>query len=261
MTRRLTTRAALVGEARAHLLRHGWPRLQTALLLAGAGAAAFLVSVALLASGLDRMGLRYGLAAIAGYATFLVLVAVWIAWHRGSGVGVDTGLDLLLQSPSPTSADDVVTSMFQGGASGGGGGGASFGDVAAVAPRPGLTGSSSATTGGGSWFDVDLDDLGFVLLAAACLAAGMVAVGYVVYAAPILLAEVAVDAAVMGTLYRRLRKEDARHWSRGVLRGTWVAALIVVLSAAGVGYVAQRAVPEARSIGGVVQGLTGQPSD
>jgi hypothetical protein len=146
--------------------------------------------------------------------------------------------------------------MFQGGGSGGAGGGASFGDVAAVAPRPGLTGTSPATSGGGSWFDVDLDDLGFVLLAAACAAAGVVAVGYVVYAAPILLAEVAVDAAVMGTLYRRLRKEDARHWSRGVLRGTWVAALIVVLSAAGVGYFAQRAVPEARSIGGVVKGLT-----
>src|SRR5690606_35797963 len=126
-----------------------------------------------LASGLDRMGLRYGLAAIAGYATFLVLVAAWIAWHRGPGVEVDTGLDLLLQSPSPTSADDVVTSMFQGGGSGGAGGGASFGDVAAVAPRPGLTGSSPATTGGGSWFDVDLDDLGFVLLAAACAAAGV----------------------------------------------------------------------------------------
>jgi hypothetical protein len=256
VTPRPTSRAALVAEARAHLLRHGWPRLQTALLLAGAGGAAFLVSVALLASGVDRMGLRYGLAALAGYATFLMLVGLWIAWHRGSSVEMDTGLDVLLQSPSPTDAEGVVTSMFQGGTSGGGGGGASFGDVAtSIAPRPALGDAGRVATDEGSWFNVDLDDLGVVLLVAACAAAGIVAVGYVVYAAPILLAEVAVDAAVMGTLYRRLRKEDARHWSRGVLRGTWVAALIVVLSAAGVGYVAQRAVPEARSIGGVVQGL------
>lgn len=256
MTQRLTSRAALVAEARAHLLRHGWPRLQTSLLLTGAGGAAFLVSVALLASGVDRMWLRYGVAAMAGYAAFLVLVRLWITWHRGADVELDTGLDVLLQSPRPADAESAVAAMFRGGTSGGGGGGASFGDVTAtIAPRPGLADAGRVATHGGTW-DVDLDDLGFVLLAAACAAAGVVAVGYVVYAAPILLAEVAVDAALMGALYRRLRKEDARHWSRGVLRGTWVAALVVVVSAAGAGYFAQRAVPEARSIGGVLQGLT-----
>lgn len=251
------SRAALVAEARAHLLRHGWPRLQTSLLLTGAGGAALLVSVALLAAGIDRMWLRYGVAAVAGYAAFLVLVRLWITWHRDAGLELDTGLDVLLHSPRPADAESAVTAMFEGGASGGGGGGASFGEVAAtIAPRRGLADAGRVATDGGSWFDVDLDDLGFVLLAAACAAAGMVAVGYVVYAAPILRAEVAVDAAVMGALYRRLRKEDAHHWSRGIVRGTWVAALVVVLSAAGVGYLAQRAVPDARSIGGVVQGLT-----
>lgn len=257
MTRRLTSRATLVAEARAHLLRHGWPRLQTALLLTGAGGVAFLVSVALLALGVDRMWLRYGVAAVAGYAAFLVLVRLWISWHRGAGVELDTGLDVLLQSPRPADAEGAVTAMFRGGTSGGGGGGASFGDVATtIAPRPALADAGRVAADGGSWFGVDLDELGFVLLAVACAAAGVVAIGYVVYAAPILLAEVAVDAAVMSALYRRLRKEDARHWSRGIVRGTWAAALVVVLSAAGVGYLAQRAVPDARSIGGVLQGLT-----
>lgn len=257
MTQRPTSRAALVAEARAHLLRHGWPRLQTSLLVTGAGGAAFLASVALLAAGVDRMGLRYGLAAMAGYATFLALVGLWIAWHRGSHVDLDTGLDVLLQGPGPTDSGGAAASMFQGGTSGGGGGGAFFGDVGtSIAPRSGLADAGHAATDGGSWFDGDLDDLGFVLLAAGCAAAGVVAVGYVVYAAPILLAEVAVDAAVMGALYSRLRKEDARHWSRGIVRGTWVAALVVVLSAAGVGFLAQRAVPDARSVGGVLHGLT-----
>lgn len=254
---RPAARAVLVAEARAHLLRYGWPRLQTSLLLTGAGGAAFLMSVALLASGVDRMWLRYGLAAIAGYGAFLVLVRLWITWHRGGGLELDNGLDVLLQGPHPADAEAVVTTMFQGGTSGGAGGGASFGDLATtVAPGRGLAEAGGVATDGGAWLDGDLDDLGFVLLAAACAVAGVVAVGYVVYAAPLLLAEVAVDAAVMGAVYRRLRKEDARHWSRGIVRGTWVAAMVVVLSAAGVGYFAQRAVPEARSFGGVVQGLT-----
>jgi len=268
------TRQALIAEARAHLLTHGWPRLQTALIGAGAGGGAFLASVGLLAAGLDAMGWRYALAALAGYLTFLVLVRVWIAWHRGGAdlADVDAGWPEALGDNVGAGTARGGSALFRGGGSGGGGGGASFGDV----PMPsapvraamplvdgGPTASLSSTSDGGSsdgggWLEglFDGDDGVLVVVAGACIAATLVAVVYVIYAAPLLLAEVAVDAAVIAPLYRRLRREDTRHWSRGLVRGTWVAELLVVCSAASAGYVLQRIAPEARSVGGVVAALT-----
>lgn len=270
--RGLADRRALLAEARRHLLTHGWPRLQTSLIVTGAGGCAVLVSVLLLWSGVDRMGWRYALAATAGYAAFLGLVGVWVRWHRHPGPGVDGGLDLgvdaLLEAPLPRGRTNAVRALFEGGASGGGGGGATFdggGALFAASPGPGSAATSGVADvggGAGSWLAGLFDEDGaFLVLAAACAAAALVAVGYVVYAAPVLLAEVALDAALLGALYRRLRREDARHWTRGLVRGTWVAALVIVLSAAAVGYLLQRAVPEARSIGGVVRGLAAGADD
>ena len=88
-----------------------------------------------------------------------------------------------------------------------------------------------------------------------CVAGGAVAIGYVIYAAPLLLSEVALDAAVASTLYRRLRKDDVSHWAVTVLRRTWIPAAAIMLFAALGGYALQRVAPEARSIGGVVRAL------
>lgn len=263
-------RRALLAEARRHLLTHGWPRLQTSLIVTGAGGCAVLVSMLLLWSGVDRMAWRYALAATAGYAAFLGLVGVWVRWHRHPGAGVDggdLGVDALLEVPLPRGTTTAARTLFDGGASGGGGGGATFDGGALFAAAPGhgpaaTSGVADVGGGAGSWLGGLFEEDGaFLVLAAACAAAALVAVGYVVYAAPVLLAEVALDAALLGALYRRLRREDARHWTRGLIRGTWVAALVIVLSAAAVGYLLQRAVPEARSIGGVVRGLAAGADD
>jgi hypothetical protein len=80
-------------------------------------------------------------------------------------------------------------------------------------------------------------------------------VGYVIYAAPLLLAEVALDAALVSTAYRKLRREEAGHWAGAVLRRTWLPAVVLVASLVAAGYALQRIVPEAQSIGGVVRAL------
>ena len=78
---------------------------------------------------------------------------------------------------------------------------------------------------------------------------------YVVYAAPALLAEVALDAALVAGINRRLRKEDARHWLDSAFRHTWLPALIVASCLYAAGMAFQWAAPDARSIGDVVRAL------
>ncbi len=76
-----------------------------------------------------------------------------------------------------------------------------------------------------------------------------------IYAAPVLLAEVALDAAIVSTLYRRLSKQDMSHWALTVVRHTWLPALVLIVFAAIGGWALQKAAPDARSIGGVLRAL------
>lgn len=255
----IAPRTRLLAEARQRLLTHGWPRAQASLIVGASGAGGFLASVGLLHAGLDGMAARYGIAALVAYGTFVVLVGLWVRLHRSGESVADALVDVTVDAldPSLPRGTSAMPTLYGGGASGGGGGGASFDEAVmhGVVPIPEQATSGPASSSGG-WIDGLFDEDGvFILLAVICLGAGLVAVVYVVYAAPVLLAEVALDAALFGALYRRLRRDEQRHWSRGLLRATWVPALVIVLSAVGVGYFLQRAVPGARSIGGVMAGL------
>ena len=116
---------------------------------------------------------------------------------------------------------------------------------------------SSRASSGSDWggFDLDLDEGVWLVVAGVLVCGGAMAVGYVIYIAPALLAEVTLDAALVTAVYRRLRPHDVQHWSLGVVRRTWLPALIVALCLAGAGYALHRVAPEARSIGGVIAHL------
>ena len=108
----------------------------------------------------------------------------------------------------------------------------------------------------GSWgidFDLDAEGVFWVIVAVVSIFSGFVAVGYVVYMAPVLLAEVALDAAVVSALYRRLRRDQAGHWLTTVLHRTWVPALVLIVCAAAAGFALQQIAPEAQSIGAVLR--------
>jgi hypothetical protein len=74
-----------------------------------------------------------------------------------------------------------------------------------------------------------------------------------VYYAPLLLAEVALDAALVTGIYRRLRRQDTRHWLGSAIRHTWKPAAAVAVCLYVIGVVVQWAVPSARTIGGVLR--------
>ncbi len=241
------SRAALIQDLEVHHIAPGFPRLQLSLLLAIAGLAGFLTAVSLLRAGVEAMWVRYPLAVLGAYVGLLALLRLWIAWHRGWTPDAD-----LPSGGHDHSAEVGREAAFGGGRSGGGGGGATWGEggptqAVAAAPR-----RSGGTIGD---LSLDADDGWWLIVAGVLVLGGALAVLYVVYIAPILLAEVALDAALVTAVYRRLRPHDAQHWAVGVVRQTWIPATVLALCLSGAGFALQQVAPGARSIGGVVAHL------
>jgi hypothetical protein len=252
-------RALLIQRLAGELSRDRMPQLQLVLIMVGAGGAAFLASVLLLWSPADvfeQMAPRYAVAAVCGYAAFLALIRAWIALHqppRDHVPGDGPGLDV-----DPTDVLDVVTDlppsgrsaprMFGGGRTGGAGASEEWSPAAA---------HSGGRAGRGWNLDIDLDEgVVWIVVAGACAAFGFAAIGYVIYTAPVLLAEVALDAAIVSALYRRLRSDQRGYWLSTVLRRTWAPALILFIFAFAAGFALQQAAPQARSIGAVIQSVS-----
>jgi hypothetical protein len=207
-----------IGDVERRLREKGFPRLQMSLIVVLAGVGAFLVSASLLWAGLDRMPLRYFLAGAGGYGIFLILIRVWLAHQRGRlslNPDFPTGPSSLENSDVPTPPDGTGVPRL--------------GDLANL---------------GGDWP---------IALGVTLLVVGLLAIVSVVYASPVLFAEVLLDAAVAGAVYRRTRGRDRAHWLRGVVRRTWIPAALVCGLVAFGAFLLQTAVPEARSLGDVIR--------
>jgi hypothetical protein len=245
---RFERRSELVAKLASQLTRRTTPRLHLLAIMACAGGVAFLASAALLWSSVrvfDIMALRYGAAALCGYLTFLMLIRVWIALHRPRTESVFDGinpLDAIDFVDSTIHAD--APSLYSGGRGGGGG-------------ATDQWGASGRSSGGDGWglFDAD-GDFVWLVLAAICAAGGAVAIVYVIYLAPVLLAEVALDAAIISALYRRLRSDETGHWLTTVVNRTWLPALALVIFAGVTGFALQMFAPDAQSIGGVIRAIS-----
>lgn len=264
------TREREVARLRRLLERAHSPRLHMVLIVSLTGAAGFLASATLRTLGVDALWLRYLLAVACAYGAFLGLLWVWLYVRRDDLLDAGDVLDLV-DVPAGPAPNAVATPPepgsegFAGGAFGGGGAGGSFDDAGVP---PGHEAEAHVVDSGGP--DVsdggaaeavssafDLDDLAFVLVAIAALVAAFWAALWLVWGAPLLLAEVLFDAALAAGLYRRLRDVRGEHWLRTAVRRTAApfAALAIVLALAG--GVLQHLAPEARSIGEVFEMLSG----
>ena len=234
------TRAAAVARMRARLLREGFPRVQLFILVSLTGLAGFGASVALLAVGVEAMAVRYLLAMGVAYVAFLLLLWLWLR----------------------TRAADYLDPSFI--PEGGG------------APRPpadGFAGAGGSFDGGGASGNVDfgaqdsavdaivdkpLDalavaDEGAIPLAVILLALGVALSSlFVVWSAPVLFAEILVDALLAAGLYRRLRVLEPRHWMRAALKRTLLPFVLTTLTVGAAGWGLQAWAPEARSLGEVL---------
>jgi hypothetical protein len=272
-------RQRAIERVRRKLLRGGRPRLLVSFLLALTGASGFLVSAALLRLGLTQMSVRYPLAVLLAYCVFLLLLRLWLTLQRrrGRGDGSDW-LDFGDAVPNffDAGGDAVRAATFGGGGDfGGGGAGGAWtgGDLSGGVPVADISGGGGASVGnvsgignvsgggvsggGGSSLldsmpsvDLDLDDGCFwIIIPIAAIAGVLFLMFYVVYVAPVFLAEILVDALLLAGLYKRLKGVEPRHWLRSCVRRTLLPAMLSVALFIAAGYLMERVAPEARSIG------------
>jgi len=234
------SRTTAVQRMRARLLRDGFPRVQMFILVSLTGLAGFGASALMLLAGLETMALRYALAMGAAYLVFLLLLWLWL--H--------------------TSASDYLDFV----PSDGGGGDAAAPDLPA-ALRDDFAGGGGSFDGGGASANVDFDDAivekplaavasaeeGAIPLVVILLALGLLLSSlFVVWTAPILFAEILVDALLAAGLYRRLRGLERQHWMVAALKRTVIPFVLTTVLVAVAGWGMQAHAPEARSIGEVL---------
>ncbi|HEX8685116.1 MAG TPA: hypothetical protein VF654_01405 [Pyrinomonadaceae bacterium] len=236
------------------------------LILTATGAAGFLASFLMLRLGVSLMWVRYALAVLLAYLVFLLLLRLWLFLHSREPLGdllPDDILDLVPTDAGRASgwAEGPASSFGGGGDFGGGsasgtwGGGVSSG-MQHAAPSFDAGGGGGGGGGGGlssglDIFDADSEGCGFFLLAVALVVAGTLAALYVVYAAPLLLAEILVEGVLLSGLYRGMKRarRGGGDWVGAAVRRTWLPVLLTLVTFAAAGYFLQRAAPRARSIG------------
>lgn len=240
------------------------------LILAATGAAGFLASFAMLHAGVSRMWLRYVLAVLFAYLVFILLLRLWLLL-QGRGLRGDlpypdlTGLDTCVNGAFDSGGPAVADTFGGGGDFAGGGAGGSWVEGVSTGLRHaapscdagGATLGSVGSGGGGgdllSGLDIGDADEGcvFFLLAVALVVAGTLAALYVVYAAPVLLAEILIEGMLLSGLYRGVKRarDGGGNWLGAAVRRTWLPVLLTLFTFAAAGYFLQRAAPRARSIG------------
>lgn len=213
------------------------------LIVAFTAGAGFLSSVLLQAAGMQRMWLRYALCIAIAYAVFILLIGLWRRWREW-----DLSFDLT--GSGPGQGGSAQNWGGQGGSSGGGGASASFDGASSSSPM-----ESAGPPDLPDLPDVDIGE-GIWLLPLLLIAGGMlISVAWLIWVAPVLLAEVAVDAALSAGLYRRLRHSDTEDWFFATLRHTWKPFFLAGTCAVIIGAVLGHLAPGATTLGDAMSHL------
>lgn len=185
-------------------------------------------------AGLDSMLLRYPLAIVAAYGVFLLLMWAWIRWRSDLQID-EVDVDFV----------DLATEKPQDWIGSGGGSSGAGSSVSWESPSSSgfLDGLPNVELDG----EADLPVAAVLTLMAVAMVA-VVAAGWVIWSAPVLMAELLVDAAIAGGLYRRMRQVQAQGWWWVCVRHTiWPMCGVIVFFAV-VGGVAQHMAPDATTL-------------
>lgn len=217
----MNSRQKQLGKLTRFLKKYSEPRFQLFLILVLTGSVGAAVSFVLLNSGLHRMWLRYPLAAIGAYLSFLALLRLWAQYQlsrphlpleQGDAEPETEPAPPLKKKESFWRADclDVL-------------------DVAAA-----------------------FDDLPVAILVLALVIVLVIAVGIIV-AAPVLFAELLLDGLLVAGLWRRFTNHGTGSSLGSAVRGTVLPATIVVACLGVMGFMLQLIEPGADSIGDIFQ--------
>ena len=248
------SRQRAVRQAAHRLQRFGWPRLEMLLIVSLTGLVGFIASFVLLLVGFEQMWQRYPLAIGIAYLAFLLQLWWWM--HARHEDTIDLGNIDPIQSGG--SRDGHGGGMEGGGGEFGGAG--SSGDWDAPAELSADSPFDAVTDAAGDSLDLaggaDEGCLVVFVLALLVLVFGslLACALYLVYGAPMLMAELLVDAALSFGLYRNLRRQDRGFWLFTALRRTaWQFALAAAIASLA-GWLMAQQVPGARTLGDVIDG-------
>lgn len=224
---------------KAWLELHFFLRLHMMFILGATFGAGLLATKILLAIGVNMLALRYALAVLAAYLSFLFLIRLWLFYVNASDEGINfaaNGIDF------GTHAAIDSSDLGGGGRFGGGGASGSWGNAAAAAPVK--------SSGGGSSFNFDFgdDDFAVIILFIALVLSIFIIGIYLIYTAPALLSEAAFEAALAAALAKRAKQIHRPGWMGTVWRATvWPFAVVLALSIA-LGWFAQKRCPDAKRL-------------
>jgi len=251
-------RSQFVTRFRQRLVRQYTVRFHMSLLLAATMAAGVLSSKLLLLAGLHSVLLRYPLAVFSSYLVFTGLARLWVAYVLTNAVASQghsffsgrssnsSALDFDLPLGGGSGSSSSVS--FGGGDSGGAGASDSWGGDL---PAPQLAAQPAPSSSSGFHFpsidlDIDFDDGIWILIALAILALVLAcAGGYLIWAAPEILPDLALNALLAGSLTGAAKRAQAQGWLVSVLRATWLPFFFIFLATAALAYAVHHTCPGA----------------
>lgn len=210
-----------------YFLERSQPRFALGLVLVLTGAFGLLISVLLLRMGVWQMWIRYPVAVLGAYMAFLGLLRAWVEfeWSRFDP-----------QEPR-------IKKALNG----------------EDAPRSHGASSSDSKD---SWLDrLDFGSLdsftfeGCFPIVLIGIVVGLIAGLFALLNAPVLLAEVFLDAFLVSMFYRRLRIATNEHWLGTAVRRTWRIALAVAALLGIAGWLLESMTPGAQSIGPAIHSI------
>jgi len=233
------------------LVKRYFVRWHMSAILAATIGSGLLMDRAFLQFGLDAMGWRYALSVLGAYGFFFFLVRMWIWYAAGVAVRVefpdgslDTGADVADLALPRMGGGAPQFHSFHGGDAGGAGASDLF-DSPVVSSGGG---GSSSGGGGGFSLDIDVDEGIWIVLVLAVLVIVIAgAGGYLIWMAPEILPEVALECAIGAGLVKQLRENEAG-WAGRLLWRTWIPLVIVMAMAFGAGAFIQSTCPGATHV-------------
>jgi hypothetical protein len=182
------------------------------LLVTITGASGFLASFALFHAGLQAMSVRYLLACAIAYLVFLLLLWLWLRTKAEDYADIpDVGN---VFPSSGNSGGKGACYSGEGGISGRRRECFFDGAPAEASDSGGVAGEMLEGVGAA-------DELAIPLVVLLALVALVLSSLYVVYAAPVLFAELMLDGMLAAGLYRRLKGIESNHWIETALRRTF----------------------------------------
>ena len=227
------------------LLERLFVRFHMGLILGATTLSGVVVNRGLFWVGVQGLSVRYPVAVACSYGVFFLSVRLWLSHALADlepalrppplrlGLGLEDAGDVLEGTGDLADVGDELL------------------DIPLVMSVPSPSSSSGGSSGGSIG---DIDGEGAVIVALVLLVAAIFGSSiYLVWEAPVILTEAALQAVLAAALRRATRRMDHPDWTGSVFKATWKPFAVVVVMAVLFGQIAERACPPAHTVHQVIE--------